>query len=114
MNAVDAGLRSIADGDDLRVYNLSGGLRLLARVNNSLPPGVVAAYLDWARTAPGGENINVLTSDRLTDMVGGATFTRPSSRLRSSEPALDLPRQDSGSRRYQSGLWRSEHMTLYN
>jgi anaerobic selenocysteine-containing dehydrogenase len=74
MNAVDAGLRGIANGDTLRVYNLRGGLRLLARVDNSVPPGVVAAYLDWARTAPDGENINVLTSDRLTDMGGGATF----------------------------------------
>ena len=74
MNAVDAELRGIADGDTLRVYNLRGGLRLLARVDNSVPPGVVAAYLDWARTAPDGENINVLTSDRLADMGGGATF----------------------------------------
>jgi hypothetical protein len=35
---------------------------------------VVAAYLDWARLSPGGRNINVLTSDRLSDMDGGATF----------------------------------------
>ena len=61
-------------GDQLRVYNDRGELRLRARVDDSVPPGVVAAYLDWARGAPGGKNINALTSDRLTDMGKGATF----------------------------------------
>jgi anaerobic selenocysteine-containing dehydrogenase len=74
MNAVDASPRGIADGDVLRVHNDRGELRLCARVDDSVPPGVVSAYLDWARSAPGGKNINVLTSDRLTDMGRGATF----------------------------------------
>jgi len=74
MNAVDAPARGIAEGDTLRVYNGRGELRLRARVDDSVPPGVVASYLDWARSAPGGKNINVLTSDRLTDMGHGATF----------------------------------------
>ncbi len=74
MNAVDANARGIVDGDDLRVRNDRGELRLRARVDNSVPSGVVSAYLDWARTSPGGKNINVLTSDRLTDMGRGATF----------------------------------------
>jgi len=39
-----------------------------------VPPGVVAAHLDWARLSPGGSNINALTSDRLTDLGRGATF----------------------------------------
>jgi anaerobic selenocysteine-containing dehydrogenase len=74
MNAVDARSRGIAEGDTLRVYNGRGELRLRARVDDSVPPGVVASYLDWARGAPGGKNINVLTSDRLSDMGNGATF----------------------------------------
>jgi anaerobic selenocysteine-containing dehydrogenase len=74
MNAVDAQARGIAEGDELRVYNGRGELRLRARVDGSVPPGVVSSYLDWARGAPGGKNINVLTSDRLTDMGDGATF----------------------------------------
>jgi anaerobic selenocysteine-containing dehydrogenase len=74
MNAVDASARGIADGDALRVHNDRGELSLRARVDNSVPPGVVSAYLDWARTSPGGKNINSLTSDRLTDMGRGATF----------------------------------------
>jgi anaerobic selenocysteine-containing dehydrogenase len=74
LNAVDASARGIADGDTLRVHNGRGELRLRARVDNSVPPGVVSAYLDWARSAPGGKNINVLTSDRLTDIGRAATF----------------------------------------
>jgi anaerobic selenocysteine-containing dehydrogenase len=74
MNAADAGPRGIEDGDSLRVHNGRGEVRLRARVDNSVSPGVVSAYLDWARTSPGGKNINVLTSDRLTDMGRGATF----------------------------------------
>jgi len=35
---------------------------------------VVAARLDWAKLSPQGRNINVLTSDRLTDLGAGATF----------------------------------------
>ncbi len=74
MNTVDARVRGIGDGDALRVHNARGEVSLCARVDDSVPPGVVSAYLDWARTAPGGKNINVLTSDRLTDMGRGATF----------------------------------------
>ena len=36
--------------------------------------GVVAARLDWAKLHPGGANVNALTSERLTDIGGGATF----------------------------------------
>ena len=74
MNAVDAARRGIAEGDAVRVHNDRGELRLTARVDDSVPPGVVGAYLDWARPSPGGKNINALTSDRLADMGGGATF----------------------------------------
>jgi anaerobic selenocysteine-containing dehydrogenase len=74
MNAVDATARGIAEGDALRVHNDRGELQLRARVDDSVPPGVVSAYLDWARSSPGGKNINVLTSDRLTDMGRAATF----------------------------------------
>jgi len=35
---------------------------------------VVAARLDWARFSPGGGNINVLTSEKLTDLGNAATF----------------------------------------
>jgi hypothetical protein len=34
----------------------------------------VGARLGWAKLSDGGVNINVLTSARLTDLGGGATF----------------------------------------
>jgi anaerobic selenocysteine-containing dehydrogenase len=74
LNRADADARGIAEGDQLRVFNQRGELLLRARVDGSVPPGVVAAYLDWARLSPGGRNLNALTSDRLTDIGAGATF----------------------------------------
>jgi anaerobic selenocysteine-containing dehydrogenase len=53
---------------------LRGEVVLEAKVNGSVPPGVVAARLDWARFGPGAGNINVLTSEKLTDMGNAATF----------------------------------------
>jgi anaerobic selenocysteine-containing dehydrogenase len=74
MNKADAAARGISAGDVLRVHNGRGEAHLQARVDDSVPPGVVAAHLDWARDSPLGTNINALTSDRLTDMGRGATF----------------------------------------
>lgn len=74
MTAADAGPRGICDGDRVRVFNGRGEIELTARVNGSVPAGVVAARLDWAKLSPQGRNINVLTSERLTDMGAGATF----------------------------------------
>ena len=70
----DAEARGIRNGDRVRAFNSRGEIVLRARVNGSVPPGVVAARLDWARFSPGGTNINVLTSEKLTDMGNAATF----------------------------------------
>src|SRR6185437_8532893 len=70
----DAAARGIADGDNVRVFNERGEIFLKAVVDGKAPAGVVAAHLNWAKLTPGGRNINVLTSDRLSDMGGGATF----------------------------------------
>jgi molybdopterin guanine dinucleotide-containing S/N-oxide reductase-like protein len=74
MHAEDAELRGIRDGDQVRAFNERGEIVLKARVNGSVPPGVVATRLDWARFGPGDRNINVLTSEKLTDMGNAATF----------------------------------------
>ena len=74
MHAADAGPRGIRDGDRVRTFNPRGEIVLEARVNGSVPAGVVAARLDWARFGPGSRNINVLTSEKLTDMGNAATF----------------------------------------
>jgi anaerobic selenocysteine-containing dehydrogenase len=74
MHASDAKARGVRDGDRVRAFNSRGEIVLQARVDGSVAPGVVAARLDWARFSPGGGNINVLTSEKLTDMGNAATF----------------------------------------
>ena len=70
----DARQRGIANGDPVRVFNGRGELTLRARVNGAVQPGVVAAALNWAKLSPEGANVNVLTSEKLTDMGNSATF----------------------------------------
>jgi len=74
MSRVDAELRGVLDGDTVRVFNDRGELRLSARVDGQVQPGVVAARLSWAKLMPDGIGINALTSERLNDLGGGATF----------------------------------------
>jgi anaerobic selenocysteine-containing dehydrogenase len=71
----DAQPRAIADGDPIEIFNARGTLRLRARVGNYVRPGVVRAPSVRAlSTSPGGFNVNLLISDRLTDIGAGATF----------------------------------------
>lgn len=70
----DAEARGISDGDRVRVFNHRGNIELRARVDGRVQPGLVSAKLNWAKLTPGGKNINVLTSEKLTDMGNSATF----------------------------------------
>jgi anaerobic selenocysteine-containing dehydrogenase len=71
----DAAPRGIEDGDDVRVFNDRGSLRLRAKVNGGVRAGVVRApSVRWSKRAGDGHNANVLTSDRLTDIGGGPVF----------------------------------------
>jgi anaerobic selenocysteine-containing dehydrogenase len=74
MNAADATPRGIADGDTVRAFNRRGEILLKARVDGTVQPGVVAARLHWAKLEAGKRNINVLTSEKLTDLGNSATF----------------------------------------
>jgi len=74
MNSTDARTRGIAEGDTVRVYNRRGEIFLKARVDGAVQPGVVSARLNWAKLGPGGRNINVLTSEKLSDLGNSATF----------------------------------------
>ena len=87
MNPEDAGARGIADGDPVRVFNRRGEIRLHARVNGAVQPGVVAARLFWAKLSPGNRNINVLTSEKLTDIGNSATFYSVLVEVELSKPA---------------------------
>ncbi|MGA8154215.1 MAG: molybdopterin-dependent oxidoreductase [Terriglobales bacterium] len=70
----DARARGIAQGDAVRVFNRRGDIVLKAKVNGAVQAGVVCARLRWAKLSAGGRNINVLTSQKLTDMGNSATF----------------------------------------
>ncbi|HEY1986831.1 MAG TPA: molybdopterin-dependent oxidoreductase [Terracidiphilus sp.] len=74
MHPMDAAARGIANGDAVRIFNDRGSMRLTALVNGSVPAGVVAGRMDWAKLSPDGVNVNALTSERLTDLGRGATF----------------------------------------
>jgi len=76
MNPIDAAARDIEDGDEVRVFNDRGEIRLRVRVTRRIMPGVVdipqGAW--WSPDACGVDrrgNINVLTSERPTPGARG-------------------------------------------
>ncbi len=74
MSRKDAESRGIREGDTVRVFNGRGEIHLKARVDGKVSTGVVAAKLNWAKLTPGNLNINVLTSEKLTDLGNSAVF----------------------------------------
>ena len=74
MHADDATPRGIANGDEVSVFNGRGRITLTAAIGPKVAQGVVAARLDWQKLSHDGANVNALTSQRLTDIGGGATF----------------------------------------
>jgi anaerobic selenocysteine-containing dehydrogenase len=75
MHSADASARGIHDGDRVRVFNSRGSLLLRASVNGHVRQGAVSSpSVRWPKLAPDGLNANALTSQRLTDIGGGATF----------------------------------------
>jgi len=91
MHREDAASRGILNGDEVDVFNNRGTIRLTARVsangNATVPPGVVASRLSWNKLSPGGFNVNLLTSQRLTDIGGGATFYSTLVEVRKAPPS---------------------------
>ena len=74
MHPTDARERGVATGDSVSVWNGRGRITLTASVGETVAEGVVAARLDWQKLSQDGANVNALTSERLTDIGGGATF----------------------------------------
>ncbi len=78
MHADDAAARGVVAGDAVEVFNGRGRIALRAKVTGRVGRGVVAARLDWSKLegdlSGRGANVNALTSERLTDIGGGATF----------------------------------------
>lgn len=71
----DAAPREIRSGDEVEIRNDRGSFRTIARVEESIRPGVVwAPSIWWTKLSPDGHNANETTSQRPTDLGGGATF----------------------------------------
>ena len=87
ISQMDARARGIAEGDTVRVFNHRGDLLLKARVDGAVQPGVVCARLSWAKLTGGGRNVNVLTSEKLTDLGNSATFYSVLVEVELSKPA---------------------------
>ena len=74
MHATDAAARNLRDGDLAEVRSARGSLCLTVRISDRVRVGVVTCTLGWNKLAPEGVGVNTLTSERLTDIAGGATF----------------------------------------
>jgi anaerobic selenocysteine-containing dehydrogenase len=71
----DATARGIADGERVRVFNRSGEVRCLAKLNSELRAGVAVLPKGlWSRHTLNGQTANALAPDTLTDLGGGACF----------------------------------------
>jgi anaerobic dimethyl sulfoxide reductase subunit A len=76
INPLDATARKISSGDEVRVFNARGELRLRCRVTPRVMPGVIAIPQGaWWSPGPDGIDrggcINVLTSERWTPLAFG-------------------------------------------
>ena len=75
LHPVDARARGIVDGDRVRVFNDRGGFTANARVGDRAGEGVaVAPCIWWRKLGPDGNNVNAVTSQRLTDIGRAPTF----------------------------------------
>jgi len=71
----DATPRGIADGDDVRVWNVLGEVRVRAQLGSWIRPGTVSLPKGlWRRHTANGSTATALAPATLTDIAGGACF----------------------------------------
>lgn len=71
----DAAARGIEGGENVRIGNDRGDFLAEAVVTEHVRPGVVVSYgVRWASRSPEGRTVNDTTSQRETDLGGGAVF----------------------------------------
>jgi anaerobic selenocysteine-containing dehydrogenase len=71
----EAAVRGVREGDRVRAWNARGHFFGRAVVTEDVRPGVAVSYgVRWAMLSEGGHTVNDTTSQRVTDMGGGATF----------------------------------------
>jgi anaerobic selenocysteine-containing dehydrogenase len=75
MHGDDAAARGLQNGDRVRAWNDRGECRITVKVADNVLPGVLVCQgLWWEDGNEGIQSVNSLTSQRLADMGGGATF----------------------------------------
>jgi anaerobic selenocysteine-containing dehydrogenase len=87
----DASARGLEDGHAVELYNDHGTVRLTLRVSDETARGV--AFVPGQRPAAeaGGGTINMLCSDRYSDMGEGATYQSTRLDVRAARPQGDRP-----------------------
>jgi anaerobic selenocysteine-containing dehydrogenase len=71
----EAARRGVVSGDAVMIFNDRGKCVMKAHVSDSIAEGVVCApSVRWPKSAPDGNSVNMLTSQRLTDLGNGPTF----------------------------------------
>jgi anaerobic selenocysteine-containing dehydrogenase len=71
----DAASRGITETMQVRVFNQRGWCLFNAHMSSAVPRGVLrCSSMRWNKRSPLRSGVNTLTSERLTDIGGGATF----------------------------------------
>ena len=71
----DAAVRNLQEGMEVRVFNDRGAFVLPVKISHNVAPGTVTTFWGWWDKLSGGKgNVNNVTSVKLTDLGGGATF----------------------------------------
>ncbi|GMA60950.1 hypothetical protein GCM10025859_13900 [Alicyclobacillus fastidiosus] len=75
IHPVDALERGVEHGQLVKIFNDRGSIVLQADITPDVQPGLVISQgLWWDDDVLGYQSVNVLTSQRIADMGGGATF----------------------------------------
>jgi anaerobic selenocysteine-containing dehydrogenase len=75
LHPTDAAKRSVRTGDQVRLYNERGSIVFQVRIDETIAAGVVSVpSTRWPSKASDGKSVNILTSERLTDMGNGPVF----------------------------------------
>jgi anaerobic selenocysteine-containing dehydrogenase len=70
LNAADANARGLKEGDDVRVFNDQGEIRMKVEVTNLVLPGVVDIFHGWHQA-----DVNLLTTRDFDPITGFPPFT---------------------------------------
>ena len=84
----DAAKRGLKQGDEVRLFNGRGEIGLVLQVNDDIQPGVVLVPGQRPTSEAVSGTINMLCSDRYTDMGEGATLPEHLARRRAVDRTL--------------------------